>query len=122
MVPLTVTEAHHAQDLADLREADPIYPREGIVHPGTILRCCNWVLTHNVILPAWIHMGSTVRNLGLARVGDTPNVRARVTRNYEHKGHKWVEIDALVVANDTTPVIRAAHTAIYHPRRVADVA
>ena len=95
MVPLTVTEAHHAQDLADLREADPIYLREGIVHAGTILRCCNWALTHNLILPAWIHMGSTVRNLGLARVGDTLNVRARVTRNYENKGHKWVELDAL---------------------------
>ncbi len=64
---------------------------ESIVHPGTILRCCNWALTHNVILPAWIHMGSTVRNLGLAHVGDTLNVRARITKNYEHKGHKWVE-------------------------------
>nr|WP_294529347.1 hypothetical protein [uncultured Rhodopila sp.] len=121
MVPLTVTAAHHAQDLADLREADPIYLREGILHPGTILRCCNWVLTHNVILPAWIHMGSTVRNLGLARVGDTLNVRARVIRNYEHKGHKWVELDVLVVGNETTPVVRAAHTAIYRPRQVDDV-
>jgi acyl dehydratase len=119
MVPLTVTGVHHAQDLADLREADPIYLREGIVHPGTILRCCNRVLTHNVILPAWIHMGSTVRNLGVARVGDTLTVRARVTRNYEHKGHKWVELDAIVVANETRPVIRAMHAAIYRPRQVA---
>lgn len=122
MVPLTVTEAHHAQDLADLREADPMYLREGIVHPGTVLRCCNWVLSQNVILPAWIHMGSAVRNLGLARVGDTLTVRARVTRNYEHKGHKWVELDALVVANETMPVIRAMHAAIYHPRQVQEVA
>jgi hypothetical protein len=67
-------------------------------------------------------MGSTVRNLGLAHVGDTLNLRARVTRNYEHKGHKWLEIDALVVANETTPVIRAAHTAIYRPRQLADLA
>jgi len=122
MVPLPVTAAHHAQDLADLREADPIYLRDGILHPGTLLRCCNWVLTHNVILPAWIHMGSTVRNLGLAHAGDTLTVRARVTKNYEHKGHKWVEIDALVVANETTPVIRATHIAIYHPRQVAEAA
>jgi hypothetical protein len=122
MVPLPVTAAHHAQDLADLREADPIYLRDGILHPGTLLRCCNWVLTHNVILPAWIHMGSTVRNLGLAHAGDTLTVRALVTKNYEHKGHKWVEIDALVVANETTPVIRATHIAIYHPRQVAEAA
>ena len=122
MTPLTVTEESLAQELQDTRETDPLYAREHIVHPVTPLRCCNWVLTHNVILPAWIHMGSTVRNLGLAHVGDALTVRARITRNYEHKGHKWVELDALVVANETTPVIQATHTAIYRPRQLAEAA
>ena len=122
MIPLPITAAFHAQDLADIGETDPIYARENIVHTGTIIRCCNWALSHNVILPAWIHMGSTVRNLGLAHVGDTLNARARITRNYEHKGHKWVELDALVVANETTPIIRATHIAIYRPRQVAEAA
>ena len=67
-------------------------------------------------------MGSKVRNLGLARVGDTLNVRARITKNYEHKGHKWVELDCLVVANETSPVVQAVHTAIYLPRQVAEAA
>ena len=120
MTPVPVTAALHSQDLLDLRETDPIYAAERIVHPGTILRCCNWVLTHNVVLPAWIHMGSTIRNLGLARVGDILNIRARITRNYEHKGHKWVELDAIVVANEVTPVMRATHVAIYWPRQVAE--
>jgi len=120
--PQPVTPEWQAQDLSDIREADPLYAREGLVHPGTLLRCCNWVLTHNVILPAWIHMGSAVRNLGLARVGDTLNVRAKVTKNYEHKGHKWVELDCLVVANETTPVIQATHIAIYRPRQLAEAA
>ena len=122
MTPLPITELFHAQDLQDIRETDPIYARDRIVHTGTILRCCNWVLTHNVILPAWIHMGSTVSNLGIAHVGDTLNVRARITKNYEHKGHKWVEIDAMVVANETIPLIRAIHIAIYRPRQVAEAA
>jgi MaoC like domain len=122
MQPLTVTPAYQAQDLADTRETDPIYAAEGIVHPGTILRCCNWALSHNVVLPAWMHMGSTVQNLGLARVGDTLNVRARVTKNYEHKGHKWVEIDALVLANERLPIARATHIAIYRPRQLAQAA
>jgi acyl dehydratase len=122
MTPLPITKAFHAQDLHDIRETDPIYIREEIVHTGTILRCCNWALTHNVILPAWIHMGSSVRNLGIAHVGDTLNVRARITKNYEHKGHKWVELDALVVANETTPVIHATHIAIYRPRQLAEAA
>ena len=122
MNPLSVTEAFHAQDLVDIRETDPIYAQERIVHTGTIMRCCNWALSQNVILPAWIHMGSTVRNLGLAHVGDTLNVRARITKNYEHKGHKWVELDAMVVANETTPIIRATHIAIYRPRQLAEAA
>ena len=71
---------------ADIRETDPIYAREGIVHPGTIFRCCNWALSHNVILPAWIHMGSSVRNLGIAHVGDTLNVRARITQITSTRG------------------------------------
>jgi acyl dehydratase len=122
MTPLHITEEFLAQDLQDTSETDPIYAREKIVHPGTILRCCNWALSHNVILPAWIHMGSTVRNLGLAHAGDTLNVRARITKNYQHKGHKWVELDCMVVANETTPVIQATHIAIYHPRQLAEPA
>lgn len=122
MVALPITTAFHAQDLADIRETDPIYAREKIVHTGTVMRCCNWALSQNVILPAWIHMGGSIRNLGLAHVGDTLNVRARITKNYEHKGHKWVELDAMVVANETTPIIRATHTAIYRPRQLAEAA
>jgi acyl dehydratase len=122
MNPLTVTADYQTQDIADTRETDPLYLREGIVHSGTVLRCCNWALSHNVILPAWMHMGSTVRNLGVARVGDTLNVRARVTKNYEHKGHKWVEIDALVVANEASPIARVTHIAIYRPRQLAEAA
>ncbi|HEX3991360.1 MAG TPA: hypothetical protein VHX39_09335 [Acetobacteraceae bacterium] len=122
MNPLTITDAFLAQDIEDTRETNPIYAREKIINPGTVLRCCNWVLSHNVILPAWIHMGSKVRNLGLARVGDTLNARARITKNYEHKGHKWVEVDCLVVANETSPVIQAIHIAIYRPRQLAEAA
>jgi acyl dehydratase len=122
MAPLAVTAEFHAQDLSDTRETDPLYAREGIVHPGTILRCCNWVLSHNVVLPAWMHVGSKVQNLGIARIGDTLGARARVTRNYVHKGHKFVEVDALVLANERTPLARVTHTAIYLPRQLAEAA
>ena len=122
MNPLAITAEYHAQDLADTRETEPLYARENIVHPGTVLRCCNWALSHNVVLPAWMHMGSTVQNLGVARVGDTLGVRARVTKNYEHKGHKWVEIDALVLADEATPIARVTHIAIYRPRQLAQAA
>jgi acyl dehydratase len=122
MTPLLVTEAVQAGELQDIGETDPIYAEKGLVHPCTLLRCCNWVLSHNVILPAWMHMGSAVRNIALARVGETLTARARVTRNYEHKGHKWVEIDAMVLADETRPVLQAMHIAIYHPRQLAEAA
>ena len=122
MNPLTVTAEFHAQDLGDTRETDPLYAAEGIVHPGTILRCCNWVLSHNVVLPAWMHVGSKVQNLGIARIGDTLSALARVTQNYVHKGHKFVEVDALVLANGGTPLARVTHTAIYLPRQLAEAA
>ena len=122
MNPLSVTADYHAQDLKDTRETDPLYAAEGIVHPGTILRCCNWVLSHNVVLPAWMHVGSKVQNLGIAHIGDTLSARARVTQNYEHKGHKFVEVDALVLANERTPLARVTHIAIYRPRQLAEAA
>lgn len=122
MNPLLVTADFHAQDLSDTRETDPLYAAEGIVHPGTILRCCNWVLSHNVVLPAWMHVGSKVQNLGIAHIGDTLGARARVTQNYVHKGHKFVEVDALVLANERTPLARVTHTAIYLPRQLAEAA
>ena len=118
--PFAVTAEYFAKYLTDLRETDPLYAAEGLVHPGVILRCCNWVLSHNVVLGPWIHVGSKVQNFSAARVGDTLTARARIERNYEHKGHWFVDLDVLVLTRDTTAVARVAHTAIYLPRQVAE--
>jgi len=101
-----------------VRESDPLYAQEGIAHPGVVLRTCNWALSHNVVLGPWMHVGSTVQNIGLARVGDELTARARVSANYERKGHRFVELDALVLASGR-PVAHIAHVAIYRPREVA---
>jgi hypothetical protein len=90
------------------------------VHPGVILRSCYWALSHNVVLGPWIHVGSKVQNFAAARVGDTLTARARIERNYEHKGHLFVDLDVMVLTRDTIPVARVAHTAIYLPRQVAE--
>jgi predicted thioesterase len=63
--------------------------------------------------------GSRVQHLAAAQVGDTLSVRARVMANYERKGHRFVDVDALVLANRTTPIARIAHTAIYRLRQAA---
>lgn len=120
--PLTLTPEFAASYLQKVRETDPIYAREGLAHPGLILRTGNWALSHNVVLGPWMHVGSTVQNLGLARIGDEITVRAAITANYEHKGHRFVELDALVLTNNRTPVARLTHVAIYRPRQVAEAA
>jgi acyl dehydratase len=117
--PLPVTPEFAADYLRDARETDPLYAREGLVHPATILRTGNWVLSHNVVLGPWMHVGSTVRHFALARVGDEITARGRVVANYDHKGHRFAETEVLVIANGATAVAHIAHTAIYRPRQVA---
>jgi hypothetical protein len=105
--------------LAEVREADPIYGREGLVHPGVLQRIMNKVLVDNAILGPWIHVGSKMQLLAAAGSDDELVARAKVTGNYEKKGHRFVELDALIVANGVTPVAHCQHVAIYQPRELA---
>ena len=45
--------------------------------------------------------------------------RAKVTGKYDKKGHRFVELDALVVANGRTPLAHCNHVAITQPREQA---
>jgi acyl dehydratase len=107
--------------LRDVRETDELYRREGLVHPGNILRMCNFALFRNVKMGPWIHVGSKVQNLGLARAGETLSARARVSANYEKKGHRFVDLDVVVLANER-PVAQVLHVAIYQPRQATQAA
>jgi acyl dehydratase len=107
------------QYLADIRESDPVYARDNFGHPGLLQRVMNKVLVDNAILGPWIHVGSRMQLLSAARSGDELTARARVTRNYEKKGHRFVELDALVIANGERPLAHCHHIAIYQPREQA---
>ena len=98
---------------------DPIFAREGLGHPGLLQRVMNKVLVDNAILGPWIHVGSRMQLLSAARTGDELTARAKVTGNYDKKGHRFVELDALVVANGKTPLAHCQHIAIYQPREQA---
>ncbi len=73
----------------------------------------------------WNDMGTTTdypTGVAINKVAvapDNKNIVAMVTANYDRKGHRFVELDGLVVANATTPIARVAHTAIYRPRAIA---
>jgi hypothetical protein len=105
--------------LTDVRETDAIYTREGLGHPGLLQRVMNKVLVDNAILGPWIHVGSRMQLLTAGASGDELTARAKVTGNYEKKGHRFVELDALVVANGRIPLAHCLHIAIYQPREQA---
>ena len=120
--PLVIDAAIRDKYLADIREDEPLYGAEGLVHPGQILRMCNAALVQNVVLGPWIHVGSRARNFAPAKLGDRLTLRARITSNVETKGHAIVTFDAIAVANDTTIVSRIEHVSIWRPRQVAQAA
>ena len=117
--PLLITRELVEQCVADLRETETLYLKEGLVHPVIIARTGNWALNHNVVLGPWMHVGSKLQHFAAARIGDELSLRARITGNYERKGHRFVDVDVLVLANRASPIARIAHTAIWLPRQLA---
>lgn len=112
---LTLTPEAAATYLADVRETLPLYIDEALAHPGWLLRRANDALAAAVRLEPWIHVGSVVRHHGPVRVGDTVEVRSRLVRWWEVKGHRFVNLHVALVVDGA---VRATvdHTAIYEPR------
>ena len=103
---------------ADVREDLPLYANDKIIHPGHLLRFGNWAVTQNVLLGPWIHVSSAIQHFAIAHHGEDLSVRARITDNFERKGHLFVQLDALVLAQGSRLLARLDHTAIYQPRQV----
>lgn len=89
-------------------------------HPGVIIRYANSILAENVRLNPWIHVSSDITHFSLVHDGDIITTRGRVVDLFERKGHKFVDLDLLMVANGTRPVMHVRHTAIYDVRKVDD--
>ena len=111
----TYDEACAAEWLAKVDDPLPLYRgRTGWVHPAFFLDQANKALRQNVRLGPWIHVGSVVRHLGGARLGETLATRGRVRSVFEKKGREFVELDLVIVAGERPrPVAHVLHTAIY---------
>ena len=103
--------------LALLDDDLPLYKDGAVAHPGWLIQAANEILSSNVQLGPWIHVSSQATFAQAAVDGDVLTTRGRVVDTFERKGHKFVDLDVLVVANDTTPIMRARHQAIFEPRR-----
>lgn len=102
--------------LGEILETLPVFGQGGFAHPGWLLREANRVLSANVALGPWIHVESVTQHHGAVRDGDDVDARARVTREWEHRGHRFVELDVGVFADGDRLVTQVIHTAIYRPR------
>ena len=114
---LPLDEGEVAGYAADVDDPLPVYPGpDGVAHPGLLLQQANRALAENVALGPWVHVTSESVHCGLARVGERVTTRGRVARVFEKKGHRFVELDLLLVADDERPVMLVRHVAIYELR------
>jgi acyl dehydratase len=105
-----------AEYLAEIGESLPLYADRRVAHPGWLLRDANRVLSANVRLGPWIHVESVVQHHGLVHDGDVVDARATVTREWERKGNRFVELEVGLFAGRDRLVAQVVHTAIYRPR------
>ncbi|MGE0484500.1 MAG: hypothetical protein AB7Q81_10200 [Gammaproteobacteria bacterium] len=82
-----------------------------VQHPAWLLRQANYVVDRSIALGPWIHTASEVMHLGLARLGETLEVRAAVLELSTRKGNDYAEFDVFITGRE--PVMRVRHTAIY---------
>ena len=114
--PLHLTPDRLQQYFADIGETEPLYARHKLVHPALMLRLSNAALKDNVKLGPWIHAASSIRHCGLAHAGESLAAHAEVAANYERNGHRFVDLDVVVIADGIRAVAQVRHTAIYRLR------
>lgn len=111
-------DAEAARDYLDMLGDDlPLFRDEGYANPGWLLSTANDVLVANVELGPWIHVESRTNLVRTVRVGQDVQTRARVFDVSERKGHRFVDLDVVVLA-DGQPAMTVRHVAIYQPREV----
>ena len=110
-------EGAHADYLDEVADDLPLHRgTAAIAATGHLVRWGNSALTANVVLGPWVHVSSDVQHFSPARPGDHLRSAAVVTDRFERKGHQFVDLDVLIVANGERPVMRIAHRAIYQLR------
>jgi hypothetical protein len=106
--------ADHAPAFLDeIAEDQELYRRDAIAHPGYLLLSANTILTANVRLGPWMHVSSEVTSFGVVGDGDRVSTRGRVGDLFGRKGHRFADLELLLVANDVRPVQHVRHTVIY---------
>jgi len=125
LIPGTVLGALNQQmrvpdpeELERIDEPLPIYhSHQAPAHPFTLLSMANQMLVQNYRLGPWIHAASDLKNWSGLHDGESLKVKGRIKECFERRGHKFVVLDLLMVANDLRVVQQVRHTAIYQPKQ-----
>jgi len=99
-----------SEKLSMYRDAD------GPAHPGIYLEQANRALDRNVRVSPWIHVESHGQHLSVPRVHERLETRAKVKNLFQGKGHEFVELDLLLLAEGARAVASIRHVAIYQLR------
>lgn len=103
--------------LEGIDERLPVYyGADKVAHPMVLLGLANHILMRNFKLGPWIHTASDLINWSAARDGEEISVRGRIADCYERKGHEFVVLNLLLLADENRVVQQVRHTAIYRPR------
>ena len=103
--------------LEKVRETLAMYrDPDGPAHPGMYLEQANRALDRNVRVSPWIHVESHGQHLSVPRVRERLETRAKVKNLFLGKGHEFVELDLLVLAEGARAVASIRHVAIYQVR------
>lgn len=95
---------------SEVCETLPIFRKA--VHPHFLLSQANTCLTSRFVMPAWIHVGSTIRTFDAVQIGDTVTIQARPVRKWRNKGHEFIEA-AIRYQVDGKTAMEIDHIAIY---------
>lgn len=91
----------------------------GTAHPGWLILLANLALSSNVALGPWIHVSSDMGMHHTIRDGESVSALSRVAATFERKGHRFVELDVLILAGGRAAA-SIRHVAIYEPRPPAE--
>ncbi|HXM56449.1 MAG TPA: hypothetical protein VOB72_13730 [Candidatus Dormibacteraeota bacterium] len=82
------------------------------LEPAWPARLGNSALMANVELPPWIHVETRTRHLASVRDGDPVEARTLVAGAWERRGHRFVDLDVLVLGESGLAVAQLRHIAI----------
>lgn len=110
----TPSEEDNRQRVETQRDTAKIYQgTSAYIHPCYLLDACNKALMRMFILPAWIHVGSTL-TIGLPlRIGQEITVRTVPTEKWQNKGHQFIRLSIAMIVEGKIAAA-TTHTAIFN--------